>query len=88
MNYTDVENLSISEVNFFDIRLQQILKKKGIENLSQLFEAYDNRSLRCGRDSSIRRDIKSLIGITELLKYKYYGTQLLADINLELVSYE
>lgn len=88
MNYTDVENLSISEVNFFDIRFQQILKKKGIENLSQLFEAYDKGSLRCGRDSSIRKDIKSLIGITELLKYKYYGTQLLADINLELVSYE
>ena len=88
MSYQNVENLSISEVQFFDIRFQEILKSKGIENLSQLFEAYDKGSLRCGRNSFTRRDIKSLRGITELLKYKYYGIGLFADNVLDCVSYE
>lgn len=88
MSYQDVGNLKISEVKFFDIRFQEILKKKGIENLSQLFEAYDKGSLRCGKNSFTRRDIKSLRGITELLKYKYYGVELLADYVLDCVSYE
>jgi len=84
--YSGLTNVSISDLSIIDYELTGILEKKGINNLAELFEAYGKGSLKCGRNTAQRKNIRTLRGIVELLKYKYYGEDLIADEVLDRVS--
>lgn len=90
-DYSELANISIYDSLGGNIKFDQgiidILEKKGIENLAQLFEAYDKKRLNCGRNTTQKRDIKALRGTVELLKYKYFGDDLIADTVLDRVSF-